>query len=148
MKHIMIHRAGAIADEQPEEVTLTIVGEPSDKMSLKDAAIFYDEEAKKLVETLCTTLPGGTLDRVIGNLLLKHASLFRIPHTWGTDEMKKYVLITETDLPGKPEEGRPTVFEQRLDGKFGTLTQIKEFQQSLHGRYGNTRIAKLQIMEE
>lgn len=79
MKTITVVRAGAIGGEQPEEAMITITGEPDDTVSLKAAEAFYEEQAEQLATVLEQTLPGGTLDRVIGRLMARRASLFRVP---------------------------------------------------------------------
>lgn len=45
----------------------------------KEAAAFFDAQAKEIVEVLVATLPGGTLDRVLAQLLHRSVSLHRIP---------------------------------------------------------------------
>ena len=79
MKEIQITRAGAVARIQPEEVTIKITGSPSDDMSTKEAEAFFTREAETLASILSNTLPGGTLDRLLGNLIASRATLFLVP---------------------------------------------------------------------
>ena len=43
----------------------------------KDYADFYALQASVLAQTLASALPGGTFDRLIGELILKRASLLK-----------------------------------------------------------------------
>lgn len=47
---------------------------------LSHLAAFYNEEARQLEEALRRVLPGGTYDRLLGRMLERHASLYRIPY--------------------------------------------------------------------
>lgn len=48
-------------------------------------ADFYEAQAESLADILCGTLPGGTLDRLLGILLLRKASHFKVL-TWNQKE--------------------------------------------------------------
>ena len=78
MKNLTITKAGRIV-KPIESLTITFEDEPSDNMELSEAAEFYDREASLLAEALWNVLPGGTMDRLIGRLFERRASLFIIP---------------------------------------------------------------------
>lgn len=81
MKTIKIFKAQRIVRSEPIE-SLTIVFDeelPEDKRSLGEYEKLYDFEADHLVDALTSVLSQGVLDRVIGKLMLKRASLFVIP---------------------------------------------------------------------
>lgn len=64
----------------PEDLVIYFSGCPPDDMDLIEASVLYNREAAQLAEALWSTLPGGTLDRLIGKLFEHRASLFAIPH--------------------------------------------------------------------
>ncbi|MEN6466080.1 MAG: hypothetical protein ABFD62_12930 [Syntrophaceae bacterium] len=47
--------------------------------TLETVRDLYIDQGKKLADVLCSTLPGGTLDQLICELLTRKASLFRVP---------------------------------------------------------------------
>lgn len=60
-----------------------------------------------------------------------------------------YVLVVERDCNvGDPHTPRPIVFEQHIDNGSASLSSVKEFQSRLAGRYGKTRIARLDFIED
>jgi len=44
--------------------------------NLEAAGVFFDQQARAIVEALHASLPGGTWDRVVGHAVLAHASHF------------------------------------------------------------------------
>lgn len=71
-----IVKAGAIGREAPEDVSIIITGAPA-SVTPKEAEIFYEHEAMLIVEALFKSLPQGTLDRVLGQMMLRMASLYQ-----------------------------------------------------------------------
>lgn len=67
-----------------EDVTIAISGEvpvfSSGAMMIEESAQFYQEQAVLLVDALQSALPGGTLDRVLCELLKRKASHFRVAY--------------------------------------------------------------------
>lgn len=51
-----------------------------DRPDLMSAHTTYVAQAKLIVDLLITTLPGGTVDQLLIELLQRKASLFVIPH--------------------------------------------------------------------
>lgn len=78
MKNLTIAKAGRIATPV-ESLTITFETEPPDRMEVFEAAELYEREASLLAESLWNVLPGGTMDRLIGKLFERRASLFIIP---------------------------------------------------------------------
>ena len=66
-----------------EDLQITFTDSPPDDVDLRKAADFYEAEATALAEALWNVLPGGTTDRLIGQLLERRASLFAIPFAEG-----------------------------------------------------------------
>lgn len=80
MKTIQICKARSVIESMPvESATLIIDQEVPECATLDEYATFYDNEADRLVKALGNHLPQGLLDRVLGKLMLKRASLFVIP---------------------------------------------------------------------
>lgn len=79
MNTFEIIKAGAIGNDAPDDVTITISGEPDDTVSLKEARLFYEHQAASLYEALRNALPGGTFDELLALMMKKRASLFRVP---------------------------------------------------------------------
>ena len=59
-----------------------------------------------------------------------------------------YVLVCESDLGAGSARGRPIVLEQRIDKGHASLKSIKAMQARVGSKYGKTRIAKLQFLDE
>lgn len=59
-----------------------------------------------------------------------------------------YVLVLERDTYEPQEDSRPIVFEQAIDRGAASLESIKAFQRKIGDRYGKTRIAKLEFIED
>ncbi len=79
MKQINLHRAASTGLSEIEPATIKIGDSVPEHATLEEAAIFYDKEATALVDALCESLPGGTLDRVLYRMFERRLSLFRVP---------------------------------------------------------------------
>ena len=80
MTKVTITKASPIGDQKIPDITIYLRGEPPE-IGLKEAAYWYDGEAKRLYDALC--LPGGTMDALLRLLLHKRASLLKI--SWFSD---------------------------------------------------------------
>lgn len=82
MKKLYAHKAQGIGKEELESVTIELSTEmpmlPYAEPIERSCEIF-DRDAQVLMDALCSTLPGGTLDRLIGKLLMKRATAFIVP---------------------------------------------------------------------
>lgn len=67
-----------IKSEPVEDLQINIQGEMPAAGTLKAQAELYNEQGEFLARCLWNSLPGGTLDALIGALLKKRASLFRV----------------------------------------------------------------------
>ena len=83
MKNLTITKAGRIV-APIESLTITFEGAPPDNMEVFEASTFFHNEASALAEALWNVLPGGTMDRLIGKLFERRASMFIIP--WSARE--------------------------------------------------------------
>ena len=80
MKYIRIHKAqGFSPSNPPEAATITIVNTVDDGR-VTNLDIDFEDEAKELAVTLLDTLPGGTLDRLIIQLLTAKASQLKVAY--------------------------------------------------------------------
>lgn len=75
---VSLFRAGSVGDSHAPVTRFDIAQEISDEISMKEARQLYDEQGKTLCDALFSSLPGGTIDALIRNLLERRASLFRI----------------------------------------------------------------------
>ena len=73
MNEIMICKAQPIGLQMILDKTIILSGEPPYLESLQDMGKFYSKEAKELADVLETTLPGGTFDRLVAELLTRKA---------------------------------------------------------------------------
>ncbi len=77
-----------IAENETEDVVISITGKIPGKIQpfprgpdlLSTADRFFDSEAQRLFEALRDSLPGGTIDRLLGKLLAYKASHFIVSH--------------------------------------------------------------------
>jgi hypothetical protein len=76
MKDVVVYRAQDIGDRKVEPVRITI-GEPIPNMPFVDESVRnFEEDATVLFMALRSSLPGGTIDRLIGKLLAYKATHF------------------------------------------------------------------------
>lgn len=92
MAEITIAKAKPTGDKPTPDTHIHITGElpdiPYDGSTplgpyLAAMAAHYDEQARQLEEVLIRTLPGGTYDRLLGRMLARKASHFRVAHEAG-----------------------------------------------------------------
>lgn len=83
MKTISVWKASGIEEDEIESVTLIVNNEVPSFNGYSDYESIYrdvfDSDAATIVDFLVTTLPQGTVDRVLARLCAKKASLFVIP---------------------------------------------------------------------
>jgi hypothetical protein len=79
MKYLEIYKAGHVGDHVAESVTIRIHSEMPKVENLDDAERIYQKESDAMANTLCSTLPQGMLDRLIGKLMLHRARFFILP---------------------------------------------------------------------
>lgn len=79
---VRVHRAAAMGDRHVPQCVIRIVAEwpDSHESSLDVLSAEFDKEAQELADALIASLPGGTLDRLIGRLLSYKASHFVVSY--------------------------------------------------------------------
>lgn len=77
---IKVLRAGSIGDRHPPKLVLEVVEQISIKCSIsaKEARILFDLEGATIAEALIQSLPGGTIDALLVELMRRRASLFAV----------------------------------------------------------------------
>ncbi len=76
---VRLLRAGSVAGNHAPTLRIEVVEEVSDAMDLNEARALYAEQANALADALFNSLPGGTVDALLAEMLRRKASLFRIP---------------------------------------------------------------------
>jgi len=79
MKTVNIYKAQGIADKKVESVLLQFNVEMPEFKSMQQSMGIFQSESMELADVLCSTLPGGTLDRLIAELLQRRATSFVVP---------------------------------------------------------------------
>ena len=78
MKTIKIAKAEPIGEKEVVPVTIVIDDQiPQNSYPVFNVDAFYSRQAYKLARVLGNSLPQGTLDRLIINLMKRKASLYR-----------------------------------------------------------------------
>lgn len=80
---VLVHRAGAIHNLHVPTVAVILDKEwpePEPDVTLETLGELFDREARLIAEALIGSLPGGTLDRLVGRLLEYKASHFIVNH--------------------------------------------------------------------
>lgn len=91
MKHVFLFKASATAGKTVEDVTVLIQGHLPD-LSIKEGNDLFMEDAKKLADVIFDHLPGGTVDRLVAELMLRRAvslkvALDPVPETGAAPEV-------------------------------------------------------------
>lgn len=79
MRQVNIRKREPTRDEPVEGVAIIIDGKlppPGERMGTAGAA--FADDGRALASALLETLPGGTVDALIAELLIRRASLFRV----------------------------------------------------------------------
>ena len=81
---VNIYHHQAISDEELSLVTILIhepLPEPPPSFNLDRSRKLFEKDASALAEALCESLPGGTLDHLLVELLKRHCSLLTVKKT-------------------------------------------------------------------
>ena len=77
---VRIMRASGSASATPPALYIEAVTPiPSDRLSLAEARSTYQADGTALADALLASLPGGTVDVLLGELMRRRASLFAVP---------------------------------------------------------------------
>jgi hypothetical protein len=74
-----VHKASpTLRDEPVESVTIHIDQTASDRWSVEEARATWQGDATRLADALLDALPGGTIDQLMAELMLRRAVLYRV----------------------------------------------------------------------
>ena len=82
MKEIRVHKAGPYHSKEIESLVIRIEETLLDRhwsARVEQVTEDYIRDAKILADALLETLPGGTMDQLLCELLKRRASLFQVP---------------------------------------------------------------------
>lgn len=79
VKEISILRAGSVGAVNPPVLSIKVGDQISEDMTIESAKELYADQATKLVDALLESLPGGTVDAMLVELLRRKATLLRVP---------------------------------------------------------------------
>ena len=72
-------RAGDVGHQTTPRLTVNVFDQISDYGTLDAARSVYREQGELLAGVLLASLPGGTVDALLGELMRRRASLFSVP---------------------------------------------------------------------
>jgi len=77
---LILLRASGIGNKDEPSVRIEIDPIISDELPLDTARTLYKEQAKILADALFRSLPGGTLDALLVEMMSRKVSLFTVVH--------------------------------------------------------------------
>lgn len=79
VKTVRLHRAQDINGREPVESLTIVVQEPVPERDLAYSRMVYESDARMLADRLFKALPGGTVDALLRELLLRRALMLSVP---------------------------------------------------------------------
>lgn len=76
---ISLLRAGSIGQQHPPTLTIEVYEQIGDIGSLNEAKTLHARQGLKLANALLASLPGGTMDALLAELMRRKASLLSVP---------------------------------------------------------------------
>jgi hypothetical protein len=80
MSELTLHKAQPTGPQKIEPVTVVIAETIPEFKTLNDISLFASTEANRLEQALYNSLPGATYDRLLGIMLERKATHFRVAH--------------------------------------------------------------------
>lgn len=78
--NLRLLRAGAVGDNQAPSAKIIIDTTITDPPSLEAARTLFKRQAVVLADVLFASLPGGTIDALLVEMMARKVSLFTVPH--------------------------------------------------------------------
>ena len=75
----LLRAASLGGSSSPPNLKIIVESQMPDNFSIEAAREIYTAEAKVLADALLKSLPGGTIDQLLAELLERKASLLRVP---------------------------------------------------------------------
>ena len=76
---IFLFRAASIGEDHPPALTIKAHEQISEDHSLNSARALHNRQGTELAEALLQSLPGGTVDVLLVELMRRRASLLSVP---------------------------------------------------------------------
>ena len=76
---VSILRARSVGDSHPPKLTIKAHEQIHDLKSLEEARALHRRQGIELADALLASLPGGTIDELLAELMRRKASLFSVP---------------------------------------------------------------------
>lgn len=87
MDTVRIYKAQkSFRTQEIESFTIVIDEEVPDVKTLQTADAIYEAQAKGLCDALEASLPGGTFDRLLIEIMKRKVSHFKVSHVWEVKE--------------------------------------------------------------
>lgn len=81
MKQVVIHKAQrTLKDVEVPDTRIFIDQEIPDYKTLSDASFAYQSDARELCDALQNSLPGGTFDHLLVEMMSRKVSFFKVIH--------------------------------------------------------------------
>lgn len=78
---VQILRAQGVGDAEPATTTINIHDQIDAHLSAFELRRLFERQGRDLAFALCRSLPGGTIDALLIELMRRRASLFVVPLT-------------------------------------------------------------------
>lgn len=76
---VRILRAGNIGNVVPPKLTIEVHEQIYDFSTLEDARHLHARQGSELADAIMASMPGGTVDALLAELMRRRASLFSVP---------------------------------------------------------------------
>lgn len=76
---VRILRAGSVGDVIPPKLTIEVHDQIHDVSSLEEARSIHARQGEELAIAIMESMPGGTVDALLAELMRRRASLFSVP---------------------------------------------------------------------
>ena len=78
-RRVSLLRAGSVGSNQPPVLTIEVREQIGEVSTLNEARQLHAEQATTLADAMLASLPGGTMDALLAELMRRRASLFSVP---------------------------------------------------------------------
>lgn len=79
---VYILRAGSVGSKIPPKLVIEVDTQIHEAPSLSEARRLHCEQGKALADAMLESIPGGTMDALLVELMKRKASLLSIPMEW------------------------------------------------------------------
>lgn len=76
---VSLLRAGSVGSNQPPVLTIEVREQIGEVGTLDEARQLHARQAETLADAMLASLPGGTVDALLAELMRRRASLFSVP---------------------------------------------------------------------